>query len=234
MSDSFSPNIRSARPLDSAVEVVHLGAMLGDRVILEDISFWIPKGQIVGILGSSGSGKSTLLRCIQGLHKISQGHIKCHGRMGFMFQDFQLFPHMSVYDNLTYAPRLHRLPHVQKHAQDIMVRLGLSALQHRLPQELSGGQKQRVALARSLMMQPDVLLCDEPTSGLDIRAIQDIQNLFQNLRDQGMTLCIASHDLEFLLHLVDRVFVLKQGKLILDCMPKDLTDPLGDLRQTYE
>ncbi|MDP1614520.1 MAG: ATP-binding cassette domain-containing protein, partial [Methylococcales bacterium] len=207
---------------------------------------------ILGLAGPSGSGKSTLLRCIQQLESLSSGIIEVTGKSGFMFQDFQLFPHMTVLKNLTYAPRLHlktmnkknlsahrnstdglpdSLEDIQEQALSLLTALGIADKAQCLPHQLSGGQKQRVALARSLMMHPSLLLCDEPTSGLDSAMIEEIIVLLQSVKAMGVTMVIASHDLTFLTRIADRLVVLKGGALIADLTPAEVANPIHYLKQ---
>ncbi len=194
----------------------------------------VAKNSIVGLAGSSGSGKSTLLRCIQNLETIDSGSIECSSQTGFMFQDFQLFPHMTVLQNLIYAPTL--LANSKDHdtqALAILANLGLADKASAYPDKLSGGQKQRVALARSLMMQPELLLCDEPTSGLDVATTLDVVSLLEDVRSIGITMIIASHDLDFLTKVADRILLLKNGEIIVDIAPKTLDDPIHYLKNYY-
>lgn len=205
-----------------------------NSTILQSLSFSIKKMEIVGLAGPSGSGKTTLLRSIQGLEKINAGSIKMNGTSGFMFQDFQLFPHLTVIENLLYAPSLHDSAknHIPA-AEQLLKELGIYNKKESLPKHLSGGQKQRVALARSLMMHPDLLLCDEPTSGLDVATINDVVQLLSSVRDKGITMLIASHDLDFLTKIADRIIVLKEGKLIVDMNPGEHKNPIEYLTTLY-
>lgn len=203
-------------------------------LVFNNISFAIKKNSIVGIAGPSGSGKSTLLRCIQNLETVDSGTIECAGQTGFMFQDFQLFPHMTVLQNLIYAPIL--LDNTKDHktyATSLLTNLGIADKANEYPDKLSGGQKQRVALARSLMLHPDLLLCDEPTSGLDIATTLDIVSLLESVRNMNVTMIIASHDLDFLTKIADRIMILKDGEITTDVAPKTLTDPIHYLKNYY-
>ena len=207
----------------------------GSTMVLNQMNLSIQANTIVGLAGASGSGKSTLLRCMQQLESLDSGHIDFKGKSGFMFQDFQLFPHMTVFKNLVYAPMLH--PTSENHEEkaiELLETLGMKDKAKAFPQELSGGQKQRVALARSLMMHPDLLLCDEPTSGLDMVAIEDVITLLRSVKGMGVTMVIASHDLEFLTKVAERVVVLKSGHVVADLQVGDLHDPLSYLKQQYQ
>lgn len=207
----------------------------GNTTVLNKINLTIKANTIVGLAGASGSGKSTLLRCMQQLEPLDNGQLDFAGKSGFMFQDFQLFPHMTVLKNLTYAPMLHQksLNHVEK-AVELLKTLGLANKTQAYPQELSGGQKQRVALARSLMMHPALLLCDEPTSGLDMAAVEDVIALLNTVKEMGVTMVIASHDLEFLTKIAERLVLLKSGHIVADLQIADLNDPLSHLKQQYQ
>lgn len=202
--------------------------------VLDNIDLVIEPSTIVGLAGSSGSGKSTLLRCIQKLEQLDSGSIHLKEKSGFMFQDFQLFPHMTVLNNLTYAPMFEKKNNdIKEKAINLLETLGVDDKAQYLPHQLSGGQKQRVALARSLMMEPKLLLCDEPTSGLDVATIQDVINLLSSIRDMGVTMLIASHDLDFLSQLADRIVVLKEGKLAADINPRIINKPVQYLKKYY-
>jgi polar amino acid transport system ATP-binding protein len=189
---------------------------------------------IVGLAGPSGGGKSTLLRCIQGLEKPDSGTILCQGKVGFMFQDFQLFPHMTVLQNLLYAPRLKdKSVAPRQRAEELLTHLKIASKADSFPDRLSGGQKQRVALARCLMTNPNVLLCDEPTSGLDVVTTSDIVSLLQTVRVMGVTMVLASHDLDFLTQISDRIIFLKGGRILLDQDRRQQTDSLDSLHALY-
>ncbi|MBS1988766.1 amino acid ABC transporter ATP-binding protein [Candidatus Dependentiae bacterium] len=202
--------------------------------VLDDINLSIKKTTIVGLAGPSGSGKSTLLRCIQKLEKLDSGIIDSKGKCGFMFQDFQLFPHMTVMQNLVYAPKLkNKGQDYDQQAEAILQNLGIAHKAYEYPGKLSGGQKQRVALARSLMMQPDILLCDEPTSGLDVATTMDVVTLLKSVKDIGTTMVIASHDLDFLTKISDRIVLLKAGKILVDVELQNIGDPVNYLKKYY-
>ena len=182
------------------------------KAILHQCTFEVKEGEIIGLAGKSGSGKSTLLRCIQGLETYDTGSIKCKGRKGFLFQDFQLFPHMTVWENITYTPHMVKKdPFYEKYTYELLYKLDLINQKDSYPHNLSGGQKQRAALARTLALSPQVVLCDEPTSGLDLHSIADVTLLLKRL--QPMTMLIASHDLTFLTDISDAILMLKEGKI---------------------
>jgi polar amino acid transport system ATP-binding protein len=205
-----------------------------DHQILKNINLTIDTGTIVGLAGPSGGGKSTLLRIIQKLETIDRGDISYDHKVGFMFQDFQLFPHMNVFENLSYAPKqVNKSTSYHAEIDDLLNKLGMIDKKDFYPQKLSGGQKQRVALARSLMMKPDLLLCDEPTSGLDVATIDDIVDLLKSVCNDKMTMIIASHDLDFLSKIADRIIVLKDGSIVADIKTSEDEDIVASLKKLY-
>jgi polar amino acid transport system ATP-binding protein len=210
--------------------------------ILDDINLEIADSKILGLAGPSGSGKSTLLRCIQKLETIDSGSIEYNGKTGFMFQDFQLFPHMTVLQNLLYAPSINN-KNIEAKAISLLKNLGIESKKNEYPKSLSGGQKQRVALARTLMTDPDILLCDEPTSGLDVATIDDVVQLLKSVnrhqdskpnKKNAITMVIASHDLDFLTKISDTIALLKNGKIITHANTADLDDPINYLKKYYK
>ncbi|HQS83924.1 MAG: amino acid ABC transporter ATP-binding protein [Alphaproteobacteria bacterium 16-39-46] len=207
----------------------------GEIEVLKNITLEFSSNKIIGLAGPSGSGKSTLLRCLQKLEPIDSGVIECTEKTGFMFQDFQLFPHMTVLQNLTYAPTLQRkTKDTVPEALALLKTLGLKHKETVYPNKLSGGQKQRVALARSLMMHPQILLCDEPTSGLDVATVMDIVSLLKSVKDLGVTMIIASHDLDFLTKIADQIILLKNGEIVLNTDLQTLKeDPIQCLKKYY-
>jgi polar amino acid transport system ATP-binding protein len=217
------------------ININHLTKYYANHAVLNDVHFTISTACIVGLAGVSGGGKSTLLRCIQGLESVDAGTIECQGQISHMFQDFQLFPHMTVLQNLIYAPSI-KSRRKTCHRNDALLLLETLALTNKAntyPAHLSGGQKQRVALARSLMMKPDILLCDEPTSGLDVGMIADVIALLRSVKSMGVTMMIASHDLEFLTALSDRILLLKEGTVVADIQPSTIVSPIQYLKKYY-
>lgn len=205
----------------------------GNLSVLKGINLSIEEDQIIGLAGPSGGGKSTLLRCIQGLDSIDEGAIKAEAKSSFMFQDFQLFPHMTVLQNLMYAPSILKKVDSNDKALSLLHDLGLTGKEDAYPKNLSGGQKQRVALARCLMMDPEILLCDEPTSGLDVATIEDVVDLLQGIKKRGVAMIIASHDLDFLTKIADRIILLKEGIVAFDMIPKNYDQPIHVLKDYY-
>lgn len=210
----------------------HVSKTFHGHKILDDVNLSVNKHAVVGLVGPSGGGKSTLLRCIQGLEKPDAGSITVRGKCAFVFQDFQLFPHMNVIENITYAPlrfvsrdAWKKAAHtsrdiIRDKAKDLLKNLNLWNKADHYPDQLSGGQKQRVALARALMIDPELLLCDEPTSGLDSASVDEVVMLLSGV---PLTMLIASHDQIFLdklsqvLSILSREYVpisLKNGHLV--------------------
>ncbi|MDR2030383.1 MAG: ATP-binding cassette domain-containing protein [Puniceicoccales bacterium] len=218
------------------LRINNVSKMFHGRHVLRNITVSIERGCILGLAGPSGSGKSTLLRCIQGLDIPDAGTVQCAGRVGFMFQDFQLFPHMTAGKNISYAPQLHgTLPKDVLAAcmADLLKKLGIADLVDRYPDSLSGGQKQRVALARSLILEPDMLLCDEPTSGLDVATTNDVAELLHSVRPKIATMVIASHDLDFLVQATDRIVLLREGAITTDIVVRETENPVKYLHSHY-
>lgn len=218
----------------SMLSIHALSKQFDSQSVLNDISFVMEENGIVGLAGASGSGKSTLLRCIQRLDIQDAGVIEFKGKSGFMFQDFQLFPHMSVLENLIYAVKIkNKIVDHKPKAIQLLEALGILNKSNLYPHQLSGGQKQRVALARSLMMQPELLLCDEPTSGLDVATIEEVVALLRSVHELGVMMIIASHDLDFLTKIAHRILVLKAGKIVADIKPTSLENPIQILKKYY-
>ena len=200
---------------------------------LKDVSFHVRPKSITGLAGASGSGKTTLLRCIQGFETYDAGSITYEGQSGFIFQDFQLFYHMTVLQNLVYAPSLCQKGDHEQRACELLNTLGVLTKKDCYPAHLSGGQRQRVALARALMLQPDLLLCDEPTSGLDVLSILEVSTLLKQVRDMGITVLISSHDLHFLCDVAERIIVLKNGAVEASVRSESIKDPVEYLKKHY-
>ena len=215
------------------IKVEHISKQFGSLKALDDVSLEVSKGEIVCLLGPSGSGKSTLIRAINGLETPESGKIYFEGeeydknnaakyhqqrlKMGFVFQHFNLFPNMTVLENLTLAQiRVKKVD--EKQAEDIamryLTRVGLSDKRDEYPNKLSGGQKQRVAIARSLCMNPDIMLFDEPTSALDPEMDEEVLEVMQSLGKEGMTMIIVTHEMGFARTVADRVVFLEDGHIV--------------------
>jgi len=221
------------------LEVKKLKKRFGSNVVLNDISFNVSKGDIISIVGPSGSGKSTLLRCLNLIEKPSSGDIIFEGtslvgkkadlsllrqKMGMVFQQFNLFPHLTVIDNITLAPVKLKLMNevtARKKALELLNTINLKDKAQHYPNELSGGQKQRVAIIRTLIMEPDIILFDEPTSALDPEMIGEVLDLIKKVADTGKTMVIVSHEMNFVKKVSNRVLFIDGGKVIFDGKTKD-------------
>lgn len=192
----------------------------GSRQIIRNLDLSIEEGSILCIVGPSGGGKTTLLRILAGLETYDSGEFLLDGQpfnpstskeqvVGVVFQDFQLFPHLSVMENITLAPKLalkQSAAESQQMAQNLAQRLGLSQLLDHYPYQLSGGQKQRVAIARAMAMNPKVLAYEEPTSALDPGLSQQVADLILEMKEAGMTQIVVTHDLEFAKRIADQLY----------------------------
>ncbi len=227
-----------------SITLTNVTKKFGERTILDDISLTIPAGETVAILGPSGGGKSTLIRCVNGLTTFSRGEIEVgphrigpagpksvvaqiRESFGMIFQDFQLFPHFSVLENITEAPiRVlgERPALVRERAMLLLKRVGLADRAGAYPRELSGGQKQRVAIARALAMNPRGLLCDEITSSLDPEIKTEVLSVLEDLKRDGMTLVLVTHEIGFARRVADRVVVLCDGRIIENGPPASVLD----------
>lgn len=214
------------------IQVDHITKKFGKLKAVDDVSLTLKKGEIVCLIGPSGSGKSTVLRCIDHLEKPEAGSIyidgellkegtseytKLRGKMGFVFQHFNLFPNMTVLENLTLAP-LKVMGMAEEEANAVAIKylqkVGLEDKKDTYPNKLSGGQKQRVAIARSLCLNPEVMLFDEPTSALDPEMVIEVLEVMQDLAKQGMTMMVVTHEMGFARTVADRVVFLENGKIV--------------------
>ncbi|MBR2678307.1 MAG: amino acid ABC transporter ATP-binding protein [Bacilli bacterium] len=229
------------------LEVKNLKKSFGSRKVLKGIDLDIKKGEVLGIIGPSGCGKSTLLRCLNLLEKPSDGQIiyndevinentdlgKYRQEVGMVFQQFNLFPHLTVMENITLAPvKLNILTEDEatKAAKRYLKKIDLLDKADSYPNELSGGQKQRVAICRTLVMNPKVILFDEPTSALDPEMIGEVTKLMRDIKeiDFNMTMVIVSHEMNFIKDFCTRVIFLDEGKIIEDGTPKQIFDHPND------
>jgi polar amino acid transport system ATP-binding protein len=229
------------------VQITNVTKRFGQRLVLDNISLTIDAGQTVALIGPSGAGKSTLLRCINGLNTFDEGEIRvgthtllpnrnhhgCPGArqvrriFGMIFQDFQLFPHLTAIDNIMEAPRcVLGLSKADAHdrAMALLTRVGLADRANAYPQELSGGQKQRVAIARAMAMAPRGLLCDEITSALDPELKGEVLHVLEDLKRDGLTLLVVTHEIGFAHRAADRVVVLADGRVVEDGSPSQVLD----------
>jgi polar amino acid transport system ATP-binding protein len=214
----------------SLVELKNVIKRYGDVTVLNDVSLKVAKGEIIAVLGRSGSGKSTMLRCINGLEPIHGGSITVDGtpvsqdsdlrllrqQVGIVFQSFNLFPHLSVSDNITLAPRVvkHQAPRAAREiAREVLRRVGLEEKLDAFPDQLSGGQQQRVAIARSLAMQPKVMLFDEVTSALDPELTGEVLKVLEAMANEGMTMILVTHEIGFARRFGSRVVFMHEGRI---------------------
>lgn len=235
------------------IRVEHLQKNFGQLHALKDVTLEVNKGEIVSLIGPSGSGKSTLLRCIHGLEKPDKGKIYMNdelmdpqnkekyreqrNHMGFVFQHFNLFPHMTVLDNLNLAQTevLGRSKEdATKKSLELLKRVGLQEKKDSYPNNLSGGQKQRVAIARALCMDPDMMLFDEPTSALDPEMIKEVLEVMKDLGKQGMTMIVVTHEMGFARKVGCRVVFLDHGEIIEDAPSEEFfSNPKSDRAKDF-
>jgi polar amino acid transport system ATP-binding protein len=222
----------AANPLPAAriIDIAALRKSYGEHEVLKGVDLEVAPGEVVAIIGKSGSGKSTLLRCINGLEEFHDGALSVNGRqlrhdspaamrelrqqVGMVFQSFNLFPHLTVGRNIMLAPTLVKkrsAPQCEEQARRLLARVGLEDKFDAMPDQLSGGQQQRVAIARSLAMEPAVLLCDEITSALDPELVGEVLRVVEQLADEGMTLVMVTHEMAFARKVSDRVVFMHMG-----------------------
>ena len=197
----------------------------GDFTALKGVDFSVKKREIVTIIGPSGSGKSTLLRCVNGLTEPTEGEVLLNGRTSMVFQHFNLFPHMTCLENITYAPvKVLKWPREQvvENARKLLEMVNLSDKADAYPAQISGGQKQRVAIARSLAMKPDLMLFDEPTSALDPEIIGSVLNVMKELAKEHMTMVVVTHEMSFARDVSDRTVFMADGKILEEGKPDEI------------
>ncbi|HKL95562.1 MAG TPA: amino acid ABC transporter ATP-binding protein [Haploplasma sp.] len=226
--------------MKNIIEIKNLKKQFGNNIVLKDINFNINKGEIVTIIGSSGSGKSTLLRCINLLEIPNDGEIIYHGNnildkgtdltklradVNMVFQSFNLFNNMSVIDNMTLAP-IKVLKMSEEDATNLalenLAKVGMLQFKDQSVKTLSGGQKQRIAIARSLTMNPSVILFDEPTSALDPEMVGEVLDVIKSLSDLGMTMLLVTHEMAFAKEISDRIVFMDEGIILEQGTPDEI------------
>lgn len=227
---------------DLIIQTVKLNKYFGEKHVLKDIDFEVRRREVVALIGPSGSGKSTLIRCLNALEKATSGEIYIHSEklnpnlsvkelsllrreLGMVFQNFNLFPHMTVLQNVIEAPLLVRkMPKDQAVAlgEQLLTKVGLSEKRDVYPSRLSGGQKQRVAIARALAMQPRALLFDEPTSALDPELVGEVLKVMKDLAYEGSTMVVVTHEMQFARDVSDRVVFMSEGSVVEQGDPEEL------------
>ena len=232
----------------SKIMVKNLKKNFGELEVLKDISVEIDEGEVVVVIGPSGSGKSTFLRCLNRLESISGGHVIVDGNditdkkvninsvrenVGMVFQHFNLFPHKTVKQNIMLAPvTLKKMSKqdAEAKAMELLKCVGLEDKANCYPSQLSGGQKQRVAIARSLAMNPDIMLFDEPTSALDPEMVGEVLAVMKDLAKNGMTMVVVTHEMGFAREVGDRVLFMDGGYIVEQGTPDEVINNPRDPR----
>ena len=234
------------------IDIQHLNKKFGTNEVLKDVNFQVNKGEVVTLIGSSGSGKSTLLRCINLLETPSAGAIIYNGEnilneghniekyrthLGMVFQQFNLFNNLDVLNNCMVG-QMKVLKRSKQQAEQNAIKylelVGMAAYKNAKPKHLSGGQKQRVAIARALAMDPDVMLFDEPTSALDPEMVGEVLKVMRHLADQGNTMLIVTHEMEFAKEVSDRIVFMDKGVIVEEGTPNEvLVNPQHDRTKAF-
>ncbi|MBP5305521.1 MAG: amino acid ABC transporter ATP-binding protein [Lachnospiraceae bacterium] len=227
---------------ETILEVSHLHKVYDTNAVIEDISLSVKEGEVTVIVGPSGCGKSTLLRCINALEGIQGGEIKLHGqqiskdsknlpeirqKIGMVFQNYELFPHMTVLDNIMLAPvkvQGRNKNEVREEALALLKRVGLESKADSYPRQLSGGQKQRTAIVRALCMHPEILLFDEVTAALDPEMVREVLEVILDLANQGKTMLVVTHEMQFAKAVADKVIFLDEGRICEEGTPEEFFD----------
>ncbi|MBY5939377.1 amino acid ABC transporter ATP-binding protein [Halomonas sp. H33-56] len=237
------------------VRIDKLNKHFGSLHVLKNIDLEVAQGEVVVVIGASGSGKSTLIRCVNGLEEFQQGALRVDGNdlkpdgkasqalqtirteVGMVFQQFNLFPHLSVRDNVTLAPmkvRGESRDKAEATAERLLDRVGIKDQADKYPTQLSGGQQQRVALARALAMEPRLMLFDEPTSALDPEMIGEVLDAMRELAREGMTMMIVTHEMGFAREVADRVIYIHKGEIVEQGKPEEVFDnPQNERTQSF-
>ncbi|ODC04105.1 peptide ABC transporter ATP-binding protein [Terasakiispira papahanaumokuakeensis] len=241
--------------MSSIVNIQGMNKYFGDHHVLKDIDLTVDAGEVVVIIGASGSGKSTLIRCVNGLEEYQQGALEVDGQalavngghqqalniirqeVGMVFQQFNLFPHLTVLENITLAPMKVKgiaAQQAQETAHRLLERVGIGNQAQKYPTQLSGGQQQRVAIARSLAMEPRLMLFDEPTSALDPEMIGEVLDVMRELASEGMTMMVVTHEMGFAREVAHRVVYVHEGCIVEEGKPEDVFDrPQNERTQAF-
>ena len=226
------------------IHVKNLHKYFGENEVLKGVNDQIKKGEVVVVIGPSGSGKSTFLRCLNLLEEPTKGEIifegqnitgenininKIREKMGMVFQQFNLFPHKTILENITIAPinvKNKSKAEAEEKAKELLKRVGLLEKADAYPASLSGGQKQRIAIARALAMEPDVMLFDEPTSALDPEMVGEVLSVMKDLAKEGMTMVVVTHEMGFAREVGDRILFMDGGNIVEQGTPEEMfTNP---------
>ena len=237
---------------DPIIQLENVNKWFGDLHVLQDVNLTVGRKERIVVCGPSGSGKSTMIRCINRLEEHQQGKIVVDGieltgnlknidsvrrEVGMVFQQFNLFPHLTVKENITLAPIwVKKMP--KKEAEDLAMRqletVKIPEQAHKYPGQLSGGQQQRVAIARSLAMNPNIMLFDEPTSALDPEMIKEVLDVMVDLADGGMTMIVVTHEMGFAKTVADRMVFMDEGKIVEQASPdKFFNNPDSDRTKLF-
>ncbi len=224
------------------IELRHVDKHYGDLHVLRDVNLTVNKGEVLVVIGPSGSGKSTMCRTINRLETIDSGQILIEGEplpqegrdlarmraeLGMVFQQFNLFAHMTILDNVTLGPREvlgQGKEEAERYAMELLERVGVASQAHKVPAQLSGGQQQRAAIARSLAMRPKAMMFDEPTSALDPEMINEVLDVMVELARGGMTMVVVTHEMGFARRVADRVVFMADGQIVEEGSPDEFFD----------
>jgi glutamate transport system ATP-binding protein len=249
---SSSASSQATVPGEALVVLDHVDKWFGELHVLQDINLAIKRGEVVVVIGPSGSGKSTLCRAINRLETIDKGSISLDGQplpaegkalanlraeVGMVFQSFNLFAHKTILENVTLGPikvRKVGKAAAEKRAMELLERVGVQAQAEKYPAQLSGGQQQRVAIARSLAMEPKVMLFDEPTSALDPEMITEVLDVMTELARSGMTMVVVTHEMGFARRAANRVVFMSDGQIVEEAAPDEFfTNPRSDRAKDF-
>ncbi|WP_334128897.1 amino acid ABC transporter ATP-binding protein [Sneathiella sp.] len=238
--------------MNIAIQIIGMHKWYGEFHVLKDINLTVERGERIVVCGPSGSGKSTMIRCINRLEEHQQGQIIVEGielsndvkkideirrEVGMVFQHFNLFPHLTVLENCTLAPIwVRKVPKAEAEAtaMKFLERVKIPEQAHKYPGQLSGGQQQRVAIARSLCMNPRIMLFDEPTSALDPEMISEVLDTMISLAEEGMTMICVTHEMGFAKTVADRVIFMDAGEIIEQAPPQEFfTNPQSDRTKLF-